>query len=78
MSRVGKLPDSDSDGVKVEQDGTGRRSKGRAKGTARHAPPEISVEVEDGVIKVDEDNEERETRAYTGSPASCSPISLRV
>jgi large subunit ribosomal protein L6 len=66
MSRIGRAPIPVPDGVEVSL-GDGRVTVTGPKGTlARDLPPDITVRRDDGVLRVDRPDDEREHRALHG------------
>lgn len=66
MSRIGKLPIRVPSGVTVRGDGRVVHVQG-PKGSERHElPPKINVVVAEGVVRVQREGDERQTRALHG------------
>ncbi len=66
MSRIGKKPIVVHPGVDVNIDGTTVTVKGPKGTLKRDIRHEISAKLEDGVINVTRDNDEKESRSYHG------------
>jgi len=66
MSRIGNAPIEIPSGVEVSVDGSTVTVKGPKGTLARTMDPRISASVEDGIITVARDNDEREARALHG------------
>ncbi|WP_025273834.1 50S ribosomal protein L6 [Haloglycomyces albus] len=66
MSRVGKAPISVPSGVDISVNGVAVTVKGPKGELSQEIPEEISVEVEDGTIKVSRPDDERKSRALHG------------
>ncbi len=66
MSRIGKLPVTIPNGVKVAVDSNGVRLEG-PKGKLQTAlPPDVNVKVEGNVVRIERRNDERKARAVHG------------
>jgi len=66
MSRIGKAPIELSSGIEVSVDGNDVVVKGPKGTLTQTLDPRISVSVEDGVVTVARDDDERESRALHG------------
>jgi large subunit ribosomal protein L6 len=66
MSRIGKAPIDLPSGVEVSIDGDAVVAKGPKGSLTQVLDPRISASVEDGVVSVTRENDERESRALHG------------
>ena len=66
MSRIGRSPIPVPSGVKVDLDGARVTVTGPRGTLARTLPPDITVREDDGVLKVERPDDEREHRALHG------------
>jgi large subunit ribosomal protein L6 len=66
MSRIGKAPIALPAGVEVNFDGTTVEVKGPKGSLSQEIDPRVSLSVEDGVVSVVRDNDDREVRALHG------------
>ena len=66
MSRIGKMPVAIPKGVDVKIDGQSLTVKGPKGELGIEVRPEVSVEVDDGEVKVTRDSDAQQARAYHG------------
>ena len=66
MSRIGKLPVTIPNGVKVAVDSSGVRLEGPKGKLQTTLPPDVDVKVEGNVVRIERRNDERKARAVHG------------
>ncbi|HEX7230311.1 MAG TPA: 50S ribosomal protein L6 [Candidatus Binatia bacterium] len=66
MSRIGKLPVTIPNGVKVAVDSNGVRLEGPKGKLQTAVPPDVDVKVEGNVVRIERRNDERKARALHG------------